>query len=116
MAELRSSTVDDATRQSAIIHSLTGWQNYEKDVSERLKAFFYVRSLLSVSSGLLTYIDRIFIPTRLRSDILEKIDTCHQGITKWNGSGYPCDGHGVRLVARVSVWWPGCPCGARDNT
>ena len=47
--------MDDAL-QSAIIHTLTGWPNYEKDVSESLKAFFNVRSILSVSNGLLTYV------------------------------------------------------------
>ena len=45
MAELRYSTMNDATRQAATIHTLTGWPNYEKDVPERLKAFFNVRSL-----------------------------------------------------------------------
>ena len=95
MAELRSSTVDDATRQSAVTHTLTGWPNYEKDVPESLKAFFNVRSLLSVSNGLLAYTDRIVIPTLLRPDILEKIHTGHQGITK-------CLERDM-----VSVWWPG---------
>ena len=55
-AEL-SSTMDDATRQSAITHTLTGWPDYEKDVPESLKVFFNVQSLLYVSNGLLTYTD-----------------------------------------------------------
>ena len=77
---------DDATLQSPlrspIVHTLTGWPNYDKDVPESLKAFFNVRSLLSVSNGLLTYTDRMVIPIRLRPDIPEKIHTGHQGITE----------------------------------
>ena len=82
MAELRSSTMDDVTLQSGIIHTLTEWPNYVKDVPERLKAFFIVRSLLSVSNFLLTYTDQIVIPTLLRSDMRKKIHKGHQWITK----------------------------------
>ena len=92
MAELRSSTTDEATFQSSIVHTLTGWPDYEKDVPESLKVFFSVQRILSVSNGLLAYTDRIVIPTRLRPDILEKIHTCHQGVTK------------CLERAKVSVW------------
>ena len=95
MAELRSSMMDEATRQSVIIQTLTGWPNYEKDVPERLKVFFSVQRILSVSNGLLTYTDRIVIPTLLRPDIPEKIHTGREGKPK------------CLERARVSVWWRG---------
>ena len=60
------------------IHTLTGWPNYEEDVPECLKAFIIVRSLLSVSNGLLAYTDLISIPTLLRPDVLKTIHTGHQ--------------------------------------
>lgn len=93
--ELQSHTREDAVLQSAVVYTLTGWPRYEKDVPESLKELFNVRNLLSVSNGLLTYTDRIVVPTKLRPDMLDKIHAGHQGITK------------CMERARVSVWWPG---------
>ena len=78
-----------------MVYTLTGWPRYEKDVPESLRELFNVRNLLSVSNGLLTYTDRIVVPTKLRPDMLDKIHAGHQGITK------------CMERARVSVWWPG---------
>ena len=91
-AELRSSTMDDATLQSVIIHTLTGWPNYEKDVPGSVKAFFNVRSLLSISSGFLTYTDRIVIP-----HTLEAGEDSHRSSGNNEVSGRS---QGVRVVAR----------------
>ena len=93
-SELQLSMRDDATLQSAIGYTLNGWPRYEHDVPKSLKMLFNVRSLLSVSGGLMTYADRIVVPTALRSEMLDRIHKGHQGITK------------CLERVRVSVWWP----------
>ena len=53
--ELESScTRDDSILKSAIIHTLTGWPKYEKDIPDNLRELFNVRSFLSVSNGFRT--------------------------------------------------------------
>ena len=66
-----------------------------EEVPLQVREFFDSRGHLSISDGLLTYNDRIVIPTDMREEILERIHTGHQGITK------------CRARANLSVWWPG---------
>ena len=94
-SELQSATSNGVTLQSAITFTMSGWPRYQRDVPESLKKFYNVRNLLSVSNGLLTYTDRIVVPTALRGDILKKIHEGHQGVTK------------CLERVRASVWWPG---------
>ena len=72
-----------------------GWPGRGEAVQLQIREFFYSREHLSISNGLLTYDDRIVIPTEMREGILELIHTGHQGITK------------RRERADLSVWWPG---------
>ena len=81
-SELQTSTVDDATIQSAIGYTLRGWPRYEQYMPDDMKELFNVRSELSVIDGLLMYADRIVVPTVLMSDMLDSIHQGHQGITK----------------------------------
>ena len=50
---------------------------------------------LSISNEILLKGDRIVIPKVLQSEILEQLQTGHQGLVK------------CKERARVSVWWPG---------
>lgn len=58
-------------------------------------AFYSARHHLSEAKGLVLYQDRIVIPKHLSADVLKRIHTGHQGLTK------------CRERARMSVWWPG---------
>jgi len=60
-----------------------------------LKPYFPVRMELAIAEGLLLRGNRLVIPSSLQSDILEKLHSGHQGMTK------------CRHRAKDSVWWPG---------
>ena len=60
-----------------------------------LKPYYHVRAELTVAEGLLMRGSRMVIPTSMRAEILERIHSGHQGMTK------------CRQRARDSVWWPG---------
>ena len=64
------------------------------EVPLQIRGFFDSRGHLSMSNGLLTDNDRIVISADMREEILERIHTGHQGITK------------CRERANLSVWWP----------
>ena len=59
-----------------------------------VKSFTKIRQELSVNNGLLLRGNRLVIPNSLQSEILEKLHSGHQGLTK------------CRLRAKQSVWWP----------
>ena len=59
-----------------------GWPTRLEEVPPQIREFFDARGHLSISSGLLPYDDRIVIPVNRREEILERIHTVHQGITK----------------------------------
>jgi transposase InsO family protein len=60
-----------------------------------VKQYFQVRNELTIAENLLMRGNRVVIPPSLRADILERIHTGHQGMTK------------CRQRAKESVWWPG---------
>ncbi len=73
--------------------TINGWPESHK-INPDLKELYNVRSLLSVSDGLLLYRDRLVIPKEMRKDMLEKIHNGHPGVTK------------SRLKAQEAIWWP----------
>ena len=75
-------------------YTQNGWPEYSKDVPESLRSYFAARSCLSSVNGVLTYLNRIVIPSSLRPDTLARLHAGHQGITK------------SRDLAALSVWWP----------
>ena len=66
-----------------------------EEVPLQIQEFFDSRGHLSISNGLLKYDDRIVISEDMREEILERIQTGHQCITK------------CRQRAYLSVWWLG---------
>ncbi len=60
-----------------------------------LQQFWPYRADLTIVDGILMYASRIFIPSSLRLQMLDRIHEGHQGIQK------------CRMKAQDSVWWPG---------
>ena len=71
-----------------------GWPN-RNTLSSDLKPYHSVCTELSLQDGILMRNSRLVIPRSLQPEILQKLHSGHQGISK------------CRERARHSVWWPG---------
>ena len=70
-----------------------GWPVDKKAVSQRVKPYFQFSQELVLINGLLARGTRIIIPS-LHQEMLQRLHTGHQGITK------------CREQVRESIWWP----------
>ena len=69
-----------------------GWPQHIPGEAEKYAPF---KAELSAVDGLLVYRDRIVIPAKLRSDMLDRLHESHQGVNKCLDN------------ARSCMWWPG---------
>ena len=92
--QIRQSQEADPVCQQLVEFTMEGWQE-KKSLSRELRQYHKVRCELAVAEGVLMRGSRVVIPTSLHQDMLQRIHTGHQGITK------------CRDMARQSVWWPG---------
>ena len=90
LKRIREASAKDAQLQKVMEFTLVGWPAHLANVPLQIREFF--RGHLSVSNGLLTYDDRVVVPADMREEILERIHTGHQGITKCHD------------CANLSVW------------
>ena len=93
--EIQIASQEDSDIKMAMLYTLSGWPKFESDVPQSVHEMFHIRSQLSVTEGLLTVGDRIFIPPSLRPNILDCLHEGHLGTTK------------CLERARVAVYWPG---------
>lgn len=85
---------DDSTLSQIKHYCQHGWPN-KSSIKGPIKAYLPVQDELSVHNDLLLRGDRLVIPPSLQSEILRKIHSGHQGLTK------------CFERAKQSVWWPG---------
>ncbi|KAG1682227.1 hypothetical protein GQR58_011230 [Nymphon striatum] len=71
-----------------------GWPDKNK-LTSLLQQYWTYRAELTIVQGLLLYRSRIFIPSSLRLEMLDRLHEGHQGIVK------------CRQRAVQSIWWPG---------
>ena len=93
--QIKCATASDPQLRRVLEYTVSGWQKYAKDVPEEIRKYHAVRGELSVVDGKIIYHNRLVIPSSLRSEVLESIHDCHQGMTR------------CRERANKSVWWPG---------
>ena len=77
MKRITEATARDAQLQKTMELTLQGWPELTEEVPLQVREFFDSRVHMSISDGLLTYDDRIVIPTCMREEILERIHTGH---------------------------------------
>ena len=95
LKRIREASAKDVQLLKVMEFTLEGWPTHVEEVSLQIREFVDSRGHLSMCNSLLTYDDRIVIPADMREEILERIHTGHQDITK------------CRERANLSVWWPG---------
>ena len=93
LKEIQSQQNEDPVCQKLKIYCQEGWPD-KSTLKGPFKAYVAVASELCVANDLLLRGSRLVIPPKLRTDILHKIHTGHQGITK------------CRRRTSQSVWWP----------
>ena len=94
LEEFLQAQEEDDVCQRLTSYCEKGWPKRCR-VEGAIKPYLPVASELTLQGGLLVRGNRIVIPTSLRLDILERLHSGHQGISK------------CRERARQSVWWPG---------
>ena len=95
MQEIQLNTEQDPVLQQVMKFVREGWPNYIGDAPWSVQPYWKQRAELTIEKGLLMKANRIVIPSDLRLEMLEKLHTGHQGITK------------CRARAISSMWWPG---------
>lgn len=91
---IKEQTLEDAELRMVQHYVMTGWPKYAVKVPDKVKAYYTSRHCLTTSKGLILYNDRIVVPHKMRSEILQRIHDDHLVIVKG------------REHARCSVWWP----------
>lgn len=91
---IKSATEEDPILTGVIDQVRNGWPTSAWNLPECIRDFFQYKEKLSLYHDILVFEDRVVIPFSMRSEILDKIHSGHQGITK------------CRARAKESVWWP----------
>ena len=85
---------EDAVCQKIKSFCQSGWPN-KSELESVVKPYVIVKNELSIVRGILLRGKRIVIPSKLQMDILNRLHSGHQGISK------------CRQLAQQHVWWPG---------
>lgn len=90
LVEIMEATSNDDICTCIMNYIKKGWQ-----VSMLLKPYWTHRGDITWEEGLLMYERWIIVPQSIRLQRIDKIHSCHQGITR------------CRQRSRQSIWWPG---------
>ena len=90
--DIMEATSRDAVLTQVKLYIQKGWP---REVADDIKPYRESQIHLSIMEGIITYGDRIVIPTCMRKEMLNKLHESHQGISK------------CREKANRCIWWPG---------
>ena len=94
LERIRRHQEEDEECKLAAEYCRSGWPS-RQSLHGAMKHYYSVASEISVKDGLLMRGNRVVIPAALRLEMLDRLHTGHQGISK------------CRERARQSLWWPG---------
>jgi hypothetical protein len=92
---LRSIAAADPAYEELIQAISNGFPLERHHTSGNVRQFWAIRMDLSIDDGLVLYNGRIVVPQAARRDILKKLHSSHQGITR------------TKRRARQALYWPG---------
>lgn len=92
-AMIQKNTMSDPVLSKVFNYVHDGWP---KVITEPIKPYFAKRLSLSTESKSVYYINRIVVPSSLRSTVLKSLHENHTGIVR------------MKMIARSYVWWPNC--------
>ena len=91
----KQSQSKDPICSSVINYSRSGWPKVKSQIVPDLRAYWNVRSLLTIHQDILLYENRLVVPKDMRKRTLQKIHEGYQGIER------------TLFQAQTVVWWPG---------
>ena len=94
LQEIKKAQEEDEVCQTLVRYCKEGWPDRSL-IKGAARLYLTVSAELTVQDGLLLRGTRIVIPSRMQHEMLDRLHTGHQGVTK------------CRERARQSVWWPG---------
>jgi len=93
VTEIRKAQEEDPVCQQVKTFCQNGWPESVK-LQQQLRPYAAVKFELSIASGLLLRGNRIVVPSKLQTDMIEKLHAGHQGLSK------------CQRRAQHSMWWP----------
>ena len=90
---LKEESQKDDIFQSITKYLTTYWPE-KKNIRQDLLAFFEKREEMSIEEGILLWKGRIYIPPKLRTDLLQMLHDGHPGICA------------MQSLARMHIYWP----------
>lgn len=94
LAQLQKATEQDPTMQSLKNTILIGWPDVRDKVPIAIRDYWHFREELTLHNGILFKNQRIIIPRALRSEVIARLHSSHQGIKACSRK------------ARDRVYWP----------
>lgn len=95
LKELRQKTQDDEMLQDRKKNIQMGWPDKKCKVLKGTRAYYNIRNDLSVLDDIIFKVQRVVVPTMMRSQMLKKIHSSHIGT------------EGCLRRARKALFWPG---------
>ena len=80
LSQLQKCTAQDVVLENLTTTVLTGWPEKRDECPVQIRDYWNYREEISLDNGLLFKSQRVIVPKAMRSEILSRIHSSHQGI------------------------------------
>lgn len=95
LVQLKFETQNDVILQTLLDIHRQDWPHHRKQVDKKVIQYWPIRDSVSILEGIMFAGDRIILPSKMRSDMLQRLHVAHQGMQH------------TKALARVHWYWPG---------